>query len=323
MNGLGRPLIVLGLILVAAGLVISFAPRLPTWLGRLPVPLPDNYVLGLDLQRRDFESFGHDYYLGGTWSKTGWWYYYLYALAIKVPLGTWLLLPLALVARSRVGHSASRLDELALLAPTLLILAFVSSQTGLNEHMRYVLPVFPFCFILLGGAARHLRPWGGPSRLTASRALAGALVVSSLAWSVGVSLRYHPHGLSYFNELAGGPGDGWKHLIGSNVDWGQDLLFLKKWTDDHPEARPLKLALYGTIDPRHVGIAGEVFSWDSGESGLAQGYYAVSSTIRSGFGRPRDSKASKELDQIQEYEVIGSSIIVFEKGRTHPPPRPR
>ncbi len=36
MNGLGRPLIILGLILLAAGLVISFAPRLPTWLGRLP-----------------------------------------------------------------------------------------------------------------------------------------------------------------------------------------------------------------------------------------------------------------------------------------------
>lgn len=36
MNGLGRPLIILGLILVATGLLISFAPRLPTWLGRLP-----------------------------------------------------------------------------------------------------------------------------------------------------------------------------------------------------------------------------------------------------------------------------------------------
>ncbi len=36
MNGLGRPLIILGLILVAAGLAISFAPRLPAWLGRLP-----------------------------------------------------------------------------------------------------------------------------------------------------------------------------------------------------------------------------------------------------------------------------------------------
>jgi hypothetical protein len=36
MNGLGRPLIITGLLLVAAGLIISFAPKLPTWLGRLP-----------------------------------------------------------------------------------------------------------------------------------------------------------------------------------------------------------------------------------------------------------------------------------------------
>ena len=36
MNGLGRPLVILGLLLVAVGLAISFAPRLPTWLGRLP-----------------------------------------------------------------------------------------------------------------------------------------------------------------------------------------------------------------------------------------------------------------------------------------------
>lgn len=36
MNGIGRPLIILGLILVVAGLLISFSPRLPTWLGRLP-----------------------------------------------------------------------------------------------------------------------------------------------------------------------------------------------------------------------------------------------------------------------------------------------
>ena len=36
MNGLGRPLIIMGLVLVAAGLLISFSPKLPTWLGRLP-----------------------------------------------------------------------------------------------------------------------------------------------------------------------------------------------------------------------------------------------------------------------------------------------
>ncbi|NVN89463.1 MAG: DUF2905 domain-containing protein [Desulfuromonadales bacterium] len=35
MNGIGRPLIIMGLILVAAGVIISFSPRIP-WLGRLP-----------------------------------------------------------------------------------------------------------------------------------------------------------------------------------------------------------------------------------------------------------------------------------------------
>jgi len=36
MNNLGKPLIIMGLFLVVAGLLISFAPKLPTWLGRLP-----------------------------------------------------------------------------------------------------------------------------------------------------------------------------------------------------------------------------------------------------------------------------------------------
>jgi hypothetical protein len=51
-NGLGRPLIILGLILVAAGLAISFAPRLPTWLGRLPGDINikrDNFSFHLPL----------------------------------------------------------------------------------------------------------------------------------------------------------------------------------------------------------------------------------------------------------------------------------
>lgn len=35
MSGFGRSLIVMGLILVAVGLVITFMPRIP-WLGKLP-----------------------------------------------------------------------------------------------------------------------------------------------------------------------------------------------------------------------------------------------------------------------------------------------
>jgi hypothetical protein len=32
----------------------------------------------------------------------------------------------------------------------------------------------------------------------------------------------HPHYLAYFNEIIGGPRNGYKYLIDSNLDWGQD-----------------------------------------------------------------------------------------------------
>jgi len=49
--------------------------------------------------------------------------------------------------------------------------------------------------------------------------------------------------MSYFNEIAGGPDNGHAHLVDSNIDWGQDVFFLKKWMDEHPEARPMKVAV--------------------------------------------------------------------------------
>ncbi len=67
-------------------------------------------------------------------------------------------------------------------------------------------------------------------------------------------LRNHPFHLSYFNELAGGADRGWEHLIEANMDWGQDLLSLKRWLDQHPEARPVRLAYYGGVDPHRAGI---------------------------------------------------------------------
>jgi len=36
MNQFGKPLIIMGLVLVAVGLLFTFSHKLPTWLGRLP-----------------------------------------------------------------------------------------------------------------------------------------------------------------------------------------------------------------------------------------------------------------------------------------------
>lgn len=73
-----------------------------TWLGKLPVPLPANMMQGIDTQRYDFER-GLPSYLRGQWADHGWWHYYLYALAIKQPLGTWCLLVMAVGMSARKG----------------------------------------------------------------------------------------------------------------------------------------------------------------------------------------------------------------------------
>jgi hypothetical protein len=39
-----------------------------------------------------------------------------------------------------------------------------------------------------------------------------------LAWVVVSSLSVYPHSMSHFNELAGGPKNWPKHLLGSNID---------------------------------------------------------------------------------------------------------
>jgi hypothetical protein len=36
MNQIGKPLIIMGLTLVAVGLLFTLSPKLPTWLGHLP-----------------------------------------------------------------------------------------------------------------------------------------------------------------------------------------------------------------------------------------------------------------------------------------------
>jgi hypothetical protein len=212
----------------------------------VPIPLPSDYVEGIDTQRMDFENKMWSY-LRGQWRLGGWWYYYLYGLLIKVPLGTWALIMLALtLGLFARGYAAPAGDELCLLLPLFSVLALVSSQTGFNHHLRYVLPIFPFAFIWISKAARSLDK---------GHRLAACMAAAALVCSILSSLSIYPHSLSYFNEAVGGPKGGHWHLGNSNIDWGQDLLNLKRWLAEHAEAKPLHLAYdLALMDPRWAGI---------------------------------------------------------------------
>jgi hypothetical protein len=253
-----------------------------TWLEGIPTPLPAAYVLGLDEQKSHADR-GFTNYLCGEWKHGGWWYYYLVAAVVKVPLGTWLLGASALLlACLSQRFRAASLEEGLLWLPALAIVALVSSQTGINGHFRYALPAFPFLFIGISRVGRVVEgAWSAwRSRPTSSRRrpalglLAAGVILGCLAWNAVAAARTHPHYLSYFNELAGGPDNGWRWLAESNIDWGQDLLFLKAWLADHPEAAgSLRLVYYGGVPPHLLGVDAPPIP---PEAGPQPGWYAVS-----------------------------------------------
>jgi len=216
-----------------------------TWLGHIPVPLPAEFVQGIDTQKIDFER-GIESYVRGEWSDRGWWWYYGYVLLFREPLGVWGLLLLALFASCFCRKvNASWRDELTILIPLLLTFTFISSQDGLSINPRYVVLILPLLYILVSKVA------SSPSIVC--RLLAAVL----LAWIVGSSLSFYPYSMSYFNELAGKPNDYPKYLLGSNIDWGQDAYALKTWVENHPEAKPLYVSYSTSIPLEKLGIKSE------------------------------------------------------------------
>lgn len=90
----------------------------------------------------------------------------------------------------------------------------------------------------------------------------------------------YPHQLAYFNELAGGPASGHKHLLHSNLDWGQDLLFVKDWYRKNGAGLPLYFLHYKYGHPTHIGLPVDspqmLHGNHGGSDGLLAGFHVVS-----------------------------------------------
>lgn len=263
----------------------ALTARLPRfaahWVGSLAGrSWPQDWVaFGLQVahQRRGGPS-----YLLGEIRESGWWYYYLVALAVKAPLALgWLVL-----ARlgSRRGSREAAIRERSwypvLLVAAFLLLSALGSKR--NYGVRYLLPAAVPAIVWLSALAERGR-W---ARAAGWAGVAGmGLAVASI----------HPHELSFFNRAAGGPIGGRRILSDSNLDWGQGLRDLARLQADRPELRDLTLFYFGDVDPKVYGIAGECYAFDANRlpPGLPStfrvgtAYVAVSASLRWGpWGPP-------------------------------------
>ena len=182
-------------------------------------------------------------FLMGQYSTSGWWYYFIVAFLVKTPIATMVFLVISLVLFVGKIMKGMWINEMFLLIPAVAIFCFFS----LNHKaigLRYILPVYPFLFVFASRAAQSF---------LSNKMLTG-LSVALIGWYVGASCYIHPHYLAYFNELAGGPDNGYKYLVDSNLDWGQDLKGLKSYMQKHGIAR-INLSYFGTDSPARYGIS--------------------------------------------------------------------
>jgi hypothetical protein len=202
------------------------------------------YLYGLSAVA-EHNAGGHNSYLLGMRSETGWWYYFPVVFAVKSTMAALAAALLLLAAGLWQAWRREWISPMALGLALPPLLYFVFSMTsGINIGMRHILPVYPFLYV--GLAAWLASP---------PRRRAGVYVLAALtALQIGECARITPDYLAFFNELAGGPGRGPEYLVDSNIDWGQDVKKLGLWLDAHAGNRRARVYYFGNAQMRYYGI---------------------------------------------------------------------
>ena len=156
-----------------------------------------------------------------------------------------------------------------------LIIFVTTAICAISLHLKYILPVYPLLCICISQMVNF-------DVVRKAKWRAGLILLC--LWYAGSALWIHPYYLSYFNELIGGPSQGYKYLVDSNLDWGQDLKLLKNYLE-MKGIIDIKLAYFGTGNPGYYGIRYEKLKPFS----LSKGIIVISATYLQSVHEARGS----------------------------------
>ncbi|MDI6783579.1 MAG: glycosyltransferase family 39 protein [bacterium] len=261
----------------------------------LPIPLPFFYITGIDAQLA--ESKGYDNYLFGTLSNQGWWYYYLFAFIIKNPIPFLLCLIIGCYLYLR-NRKFNQIDWMLILPPVLILLLFSISSTK-NIGLRFILPAFPFLVILAAQIIKSQFP---------KKKIGFSLLAIWYIISCGFIA---PNYLAYFNEFIGGPAQGYRYLLDSNLDWGQDLIRLRHYLEKK-HINQIALSHFGPVDPAIYGINAVPLT-----SEPRTGLVAISVNNLYGISLVHKQEFAW-LKQFQPIARVGYSIFIYDIATTQP-----
>ncbi|MFH1260243.1 MAG: glycosyltransferase family 39 protein [Elusimicrobiota bacterium] len=213
---------------------------------------------------------GRSAFLFGQNSTSGWWYYFPLAFLIKTPLPLLILIGVKLFSffsrnarlkpcptkNTEKNISDKDKDKEVFLIVPILVFFVAACFSTVNIGIRHLMPIFPFLLVWVGslGSKLQIPPVrSGCAERSRPFPTLTILLVFLLGWYGWATIRIWPHYLAYFNELVGGPKNGYKYLVDSNLDWGQDLINLKKYLAEH-KIEEIYLSYFGNSDPACYGI---------------------------------------------------------------------
>jgi 4-amino-4-deoxy-L-arabinose transferase-like glycosyltransferase len=221
--------------------VDSYPPRLQHLLAHIspstPLPAPAFFVGLSAIHKIDKE--GMETFLCGRAGRTGWWWYFPFAVALKTTIAALLLFVSGLWFALRDRELRGVFAEWSVAA---LAIIATSMPSTLDLGIRYILPFYvPFAIACATTVVAMLR-----ANRTMRFVAAGLLVCH-----LGASALAHPDYFPYFNAFAGR--DPSRYLVDSNVDWGQDVLRLRS-VIRREHIPSIALSLMGPADYAALGF---------------------------------------------------------------------
>jgi 4-amino-4-deoxy-L-arabinose transferase-like glycosyltransferase len=264
------------------------------------------------------QGFLHNYkqvqsriaFLDGQYSNIGWWYYFPVAFLIKTPVA--LLLLVLAGAGLCMWRWRSFMADAAFIVLPVAIYFVVAMAQRINIGVRHILPIYPFLLMLAAVAIAEIVN----RRSRTARAILAAL---ALLW-LGEFARAYPHNLSFFNSFVGGPKNGYKYLVDSNLDWGQDAPGLRRWLDKHnlnSRIAPVYLSYFGTADLAYHGIhirrlpGNPDFDAPQELFPLSGGAYCISATMLQQVYSPFPGPWAAPYEQL--YRQVFSNLNILER----------